>query len=121
MHLWRAERDRALARRHARAPRGAEDPQVRQARCLERTKTLIEDGELSRACRLLRDTGMAPLTPGVVDQLRRKHPPRHTQMVPDITAPTRAGQPAPAAGAPPPPRRNVMMDVIVAARQSPNM
>ena len=32
-------------------------------------------------------------------------------MVPDITAPTRAGQPAPAAGAPPPPRRNVMMDV----------
>ena len=32
-------------------------------------------------------------------------------MVPDITAPTRAGQPALAAGAPPPPRRNVMMDV----------
>ena len=32
-------------------------------------------------------------------------------MVPGITAPTRAGQPAPAAGAPPPPRRNVMMDV----------
>ena len=34
-------------------------------------------------------------------------------MVPDITAPTRAGQPAPAAGAPPPPdgpRRNVTMD-----------
>ena len=29
-------------------------------------------------------------------------------MVPGITAPTRAGQPAPAAGAPPPPRRNVM-------------
>mgnify|MGYP006965231134 FL=1 len=80
MHLWRAERDRALARRHARAPRGAEDPQVRQARCLERAKTLIEDGELSRACRLLHDTGMAPLTPGVVDQLRRKHPPRRTPM-----------------------------------------
>ena len=80
VHLWRAERDRALARRHARAPRGAEDPQVRQARCLERAKTLIEDGELSRACRLLHDTGMAPLTPGVVDQLRRKHPPRRTPM-----------------------------------------
>ena len=80
VHLWRAERDRALARRHARAPRGAEDPQVRQARCLERAKTLIEDGELSRACRLLHDTGMAPLTPGVVDQLRRKHPPRRMPM-----------------------------------------
>ena len=80
MHLWRAERDRALARRHARAPRGAEDPQVRQARCLERAKTLIEDGELSRACRLLHDTGMAPLTTGLVDQLRRMHPPRRTPM-----------------------------------------
>ena len=32
-------------------------------------------------------------------------------MVPDITAPTRVGQPAAAAGAPPQPRRNVMMDV----------
>ena len=32
-------------------------------------------------------------------------------MVPDITAPTRVGQPAAAADAPPPPRRNVMMDV----------
>ena len=80
MHLWRAERDRALERRHARAPRGAEDPQVRQARCLARAKTLVEDGELSRVCRLLHDTGMAPLTPGVVDQLRRKHPPRRTPM-----------------------------------------
>ena len=80
VHLWRAERDRALERRHARAPRGAEDPQVRQARCLARAKTLVEDGELSRVCRLLHDTGMAPLTPGVVDQLRRKHPPRRTPM-----------------------------------------
>ena len=41
MHLWRAERDRALARRHARAPRGAEDPQVRQARCLAQTNILV--------------------------------------------------------------------------------
>ena len=49
VNLWRAERDRALARRHARAPRDAEDPLVRQARCLERAKTLIEDGELSQA------------------------------------------------------------------------
>ena len=74
VHLWRAERDRALARRHARAPRGAEDPQVRQARCLERAKTLIEDGELSRACtRLLHDMGMAELTPSVVKCLRPPH------------------------------------------------
>ena len=78
--LWSAERDRALARRLARAPRGAEDPQAQQARCLQRAITLIEDGELSRACRLLHDSGMAPLTPGVVDQLRRKHPPRRTPM-----------------------------------------
>jgi hypothetical protein len=69
-----SETARWRAAMRARAPRGAEVPQVRQARCLERAKTLIEDGELSRACtRLLHDMGMAELTPSVVKCLRPPH------------------------------------------------
>ena len=39
VQLWSAERDRALARRLARGPRGAEDAQVQQARSLESARS----------------------------------------------------------------------------------
>ena len=67
-------------------------------------RDVVAPGDLPGASTETRGLFAHVLPPAVLNRPREG-------MVPDITAPTRAGQRAPAAGAPPPPKQNVMMDV----------
>ena len=63
----------------ARGARAHLESDVEQGLRAERVLGYIRDGEISRAMRLLHSQGIAGLTPGVLTQLRAKHPERqHT-------------------------------------------
>ena len=63
----------------ARSARAHLESDVEQGLRAERVLGYIRDGEISRAMRLLHSQGIAGLTPGVLTQLRAKHPERqHT-------------------------------------------
>ena len=74
------EHDRAAAHHPLEHRRSAEDDKT-----VERAMRLISKGEIGRAVRLLHGNGLADLQDDrIVDQLRRKHPPRKAEVQPTL-------------------------------------
>ena len=74
---WQADRASAWVRRGRwRERRASLSESDRRAREFDRAMELIQDGQLSRAMRVLHTSGVAHLTEGVLSQLREKHPSR---------------------------------------------
>ena len=77
------EREQAIARRRGGSESSEaadEHPDARAERILPRVLAMIADGEVGRAVRLMHSSGVARVTPGVVEQLQRKHPERRTPL-----------------------------------------
>ena len=72
VRLWLDDRGRSAEYRRLRAESSTPDP----AATIERVLEHIDDGELSRALRLLHSAGIAEVDEGVLAQLRAKHPER---------------------------------------------
>ena len=74
--------DRRRAVLHARSRR-RRSRAAAQADMVGRVQELVEEGQLARAARLLRSSGICEVTPEVLEQLRLKHP-RREHPVPDV-------------------------------------
>ena len=84
VRTWQADRARAQQRSRSRS-RSRARTDAREESQRERVATalaLIEDGQLSRALRMLRSCGVAHVTEGVLAQLRAKYPARTWAMPP---------------------------------------
>jgi len=72
---WTTLFDEAAASALGKVPSSSCKPQhVTDAFIKERVSELIEEGQLSKACKALDPSGMHVLTPSVLESLRKKHP-----------------------------------------------
>ena len=68
--------DRARESRRARERARQGRRRHERVETVERVHELIQEGQLARAARLLRSSGVCDVTPELLEQLRRKHPAR---------------------------------------------